>query len=149
MYGAVFSIHRHNCAAVALAHAEMGIREADVASQRRLTDREVQQKLAQLIELLRHGPLELQNFDEPVEVTHGQEADLIIRFISRNWQQRFGGDAGVGRDNQIGILRTILGSIETHRSSSGRGYLTFLESFLRKAGVRISMSEEQPPSLPR
>ncbi|HEX5442980.1 MAG TPA: hypothetical protein VFW87_04085 [Pirellulales bacterium] len=150
---ALLAYHGHKYQTEALTmplmHAEMGILEADVASQRRLTDREVQQKLAQLIEMLRHGPLEHRNFDEPVGVTQGQEADLIVRFITTNWQHRFADDANVGRDNQIGILRTILASIEKHRSSNGRGYLNFLDGFLRKAGVRISTTEGQPPSLPR
>jgi hypothetical protein len=43
------------------------------------------------------------------------------------------------REDVIGVVRTILGSLETWRSQSmhSRGYLQFLEGFLKKAGVNV------------
>lgn len=49
-----------------------------------------------------------------------------------------------GRDNQIGILRTILGSIETHRSSNARGYLDYLIGFMRGLGVQVRIESSSP-----
>ena len=130
-----------------LMEAEIGIFQADAISGRRLTDRDVQQRLAAFIEMLRHGALEPIDTEGPLLIDEVQEADSMIELIRGNWQRYFADHPHPGRDNLIGVLRTILGSIERHRSSNARGYLDFLAGFLGKLGVRVRVESSPTPAL--
>lgn len=139
--------YRTDALTMPLMKAEMGILQADAVSGRQLTDRDVQQRLVAFVEMLRHGPLEPVDPQREFHVDAGQEADLVIELIRTNWQRYLADHPNPGRDNLIGILRTILGSIETHRSSSGRGYLDFLIGFMRKLGVQLRVASSSPPDI--
>lgn len=130
-----------------LMEAEIGILQADALSGCRLTDRDVQQRLVELIEMLRHGPLAQVDTEGPLHIDEGQEADAIIELIRGNWQRYFADHPHSNRDDLVGILRTILGSIERHRSSSGRGYLDFLKKFLAGLGIEIRMASSSTSSI--
>lgn len=136
--------YRTEALTMPLMEAEMGILQADAMSGGRLTDRDVQQRLVALIEMLRHAPLTPVDAAEPLDIDEGQEAEAMIELIRGNWQSYFADHPHPGRDNLIGILRTILGSIETHRSSSGRGYLDFLIGFMRGLGVEVRVESSSP-----
>ena len=40
--------------------------------------------------------------------------------------------SGIGRSQIVGVLRSILGSLNVYESSDNRGYLDFLEEFLQR-----------------
>lgn len=139
--------YRTEALTMPLMQTEMGILQADAVSGRQLTDRDVQQRLIALIEMLRHAPLEPLDAERELHVNAGQEADLVIDLIRSNWQRYFADHPNPGRDNLIGILRTILGSIETHRSSNRRGYLDYLIGFMRGLGIQVRVASSSTPSI--
>ena len=93
-----------------------------VAGDRQATDHDVRRFLEREIRRLRGGAI------DPAE---GNDlfSGLIERFLPRQMQ--------LDRDDMIGVLRTLLGSIEVWGTPSpnSRGYLSFLEGFMHKAGV--------------
>ena len=119
---------------------ERGIFQADLISKRKLTDALVKSVLQQLILQLRHGRLtslmELALF----RYTVGQEEMLLNRSIRFQWLELSVEDALPGRDSLIGVLRSILGSIETWTTPEpkSRGYLEYLEGFLERLGITES-----------
>jgi hypothetical protein len=119
---------------------ETGIYETYVMTDRQLTDATVQAALVKLIHQLRAGglpPLE----EQP---SINAEEDLVIWNIRRNWHDLFASFPHPGTDNLIGVLRTLLSSIDTWSTPSptSRGYLNFVEGFLRKAGVKVQKVKE-------
>jgi hypothetical protein len=92
--------------------------------------------------------------DEPLSIGTSPEdhQKLIIWNIRRNWQilASEGKQPLPPRDDLIGILRTILGSIEFWRSERmhSRAYLSYLEEFMKKAGVSITVSSSSGEPLP-
>ena len=72
-------------------------------------------------------------------LTEGGEEDLVIANIRRNWQIMAEEGTLPGRDDLIGILRTILHSIQIWRSQSlhSQGYLRYVEGFMKKLGVSV------------
>jgi hypothetical protein len=124
---------------------ETGIYEAYVMTRRQLTDRQVRSALEKLILQLRQGPLPPLGDTDRGEVVEGQEDDLIIWRIRSNWQTL---DFDPGLDNLIGVLRTTLNSIHiwSSPSAASRGYLHYIEGFLRKGGISVQeVSAEGEP----
>jgi hypothetical protein len=124
-----------------LMRAEVGIYESFVMTQRKLTDRTVEAALEDLVRKLRRGPLPGLEDTGSFEATEGDEARLVIWNVRRNWLDLFETEPAPSRESQIGILRTILGSIDTWKSVSptSRGYLRYLEGFLPKLGVSVEL----------
>jgi len=119
-------------------HTETGIYETFVMTDRQLTDREVASALERMVLQMRQGPLPA--FDESGASGEGEgNEELIIWNIRRNWQELYERNPRLDREAMIGVLRTLLGSIETWStpSAQSRGYLHFVEGFLKKAGVRV------------
>jgi hypothetical protein len=118
---------------------ETGIYQAYVVTDRQLTDRAVRQALEKLVTQMRAG--QLPPFDDSAEVQYvrGEEVDLVIHFIRSNWNHLFEYQPHPGTEALIGILRTLLGSVDNWStpSPSSRGYLNFVEGFLRKTGVNV------------
>ena len=117
--------------------AETAIHEADVMSDRGLTDDVVWAALVDLIGLLRKGPLPTLE-----TLTAGDQEEFFIpEFLAHNivahWEMESSYTPAVGRDALVGILRSTLGSIEVWGANrpGSRGYLDYVEGFLRKAGV--------------
>src|SRR5262249_2101493 len=94
-------------------HTETGILQADAASHHKLTDRNVGTALEAMIEAMRTGPLPEVDPEEGVSWEVGKETDLISRLIRISWENLFVRYPHPGTDVLIGILRTLLGSIET------------------------------------
>lgn len=119
---------------------EIGIYEAYIITQRRLTDRQVKEALTQLILQMREGPLPAFE-EEDLNYNPGEEEALVISCIRRRWTQLFEDFPNPGKDNAQGVLRTLLSSIKTWSSSSpdSRGYLHFVGGFLRRQGINITM----------
>ena len=125
-------------------HAEVGIYESFVMTDRTLTDRTVTSAVEKLILQMRKGPLPELGDTSTVSLVKGEEEDFVVWNIRRNLQQLSETEPRATRDNVIGVLRTILGSVEVWRSASptSRGYLRYIEGFLQKAGVCV---EAYPP----
>ncbi len=129
--------------------AEVGIHETSVMTGRRLTDHDVRAALEEFVVRIRDGmpPLSAES-SESGEVIQGQN-NLVIWSIRRNWQLLLETQPGPGRDKLVGVLRTILGSVEVRESYSrtSRGYLDFIEGFLAKAGVSVESVPADSPWL--
>jgi hypothetical protein len=120
---------------------ETGIIEADAVTRNTLTDRQVRETLENLIEAIREG--KLGPVDTEAEITDGpgKEVSLITTMIRLSWADRLGHSPRPGDETMIGVLRTLLGSIETFTTpaATSRGYLSYVTGFLRKLGVRVQM----------
>lgn len=132
---------------------EQGIYDMYVFTGRRMTDDDVVAGLSALIDELRGRPAAELIFkaapdaDEPLEAS-------IRALILNHWSSLLDRRELPPRDDLIGILRTILGSIEVWRSKSvsSRGYLNYLEGFMLKLGYSIRIEspdgDEQPEAPP-
>ncbi len=127
-----------------LLHAETGIRQADLITDCKLTDREVVAALERLILHARRKGIPRQEEMQEQGLTTDTVEDLIIGMILGNWQQFFETKSWPSRDQLVGVLRTIRGSIDawTSVSPKSRGYLEFIVDFLRKTGCTV----EQVPA---
>src|SRR5262249_28623564 len=93
-----------------VSETELGIHMADQVSDNRLLDRHVKQALEQMVLGLRDDSLPPFELRERIEYVPGEEADLITYMIRRNWDELFVRFPDPGKDDQIGILRTLLNS---------------------------------------
>ena len=116
-------------------HTELAIYETIRLSERRLTNDQVEKALIHLIAQLRAGMHPLLPEGEPeVVFASGQEVEFLVRNIRRRWGILFEQWGPTPTDDLIGILRTLLNSIEAHAWHRGAesGYLAFLESFVQR-----------------
>lgn len=130
---------------------EVGIYESFVVTQRTLTDRMVAGAATKLVLQLRQGPLSPLDNVEGVDHIAGQEDDLVIWNIRRNWQHLFQTEPHPGSKNLQGVLRTILGSISTWSTpgAQSQGYMHYLEGFLKRMGVSVELcSADRKPISP-
>jgi hypothetical protein len=126
-----------------LFETELGIFEAFLLSERRLTDGDVETELQDLISELRERPA--------AELVYAKAGDddeprgLLWVSVLPHWQRMLEKGTLPSRDDLIGILRTILGSLETwrSRSASSRGYLNYLEGFMNKMGVTVHLADSE------
>jgi hypothetical protein len=125
----------------------MGIYEAFVVSGRELTDDDVEVELEELIGELRERPAAELIFPKSDE---DRPAGWAPTAILPHWQEMLENRRLPARDDLIGILRTILGSLDTwrSRSASSRGYLNYLEGFMNKMGVRVQLANEDGEPIP-
>lgn len=124
---------------------ELAINETSVVSDYNLTDAQVASCLTELICQLRKGPLpELENLADE-EIKSFSSGDYLSFSIISHWRDYFRKNGSVSKDSLVGVLRTILASIEFHRSgtSKGRGYLEFLHDFLAHAGAGTQLISEE------
>jgi len=129
---------------------ETAIHECDVTSER-LTDHDVRKALETLLMQLRSGRLPEIDPEKPLEIGPDDRSELIIWNVRGRWDHFFHKNPHPGRDKLAGVLRTILGSVETwgHPGPTSRGYLDFLEGFLGDLGIKVKevSREELPPEL--
>ena len=118
---------------------EIGIYESYVMCDRELADVEVERAIERLVIRMREGPLPPPPDDGVLTLTEGGEEEFLIANIRRNWRVMEEKGALPGRDDLIGLLRTILHSIEIWRSQSlhSQGYLRYIEGFMKKLGVSV------------
>jgi hypothetical protein len=132
---------------------EIGIYESYVISDGSLTDDDVESGIEQLIGQIRAATLpRLSEHSQAAtsdQTEETQEEELLIWNIRRNWQIFAEVNSLPARDDLIGVLRTILSSVETRRSMAlhPQGYLRFLEGFMKETGVRVA--KVAPDRLPR
>src|SRR5262249_41967785 len=102
--------------------------------------------LEQMVLGLRDDTLPPFELREAVDDTPDQEVDLITYMIRRNWDELFVRFPDPGKDDRIGVLRTLLSSINTFTTSSStsRGYLSYIAGFLRQAGLVEEEDDDGP-----
>ena len=120
---------------------ESGIGQADVIAGRRLTDAHVREAMEGLVRTMKSQALPPLPEEREVEYEKGREAELVALMIRLGWEDCFARHEHPGQEALIGILRTLLSSVETFTTPSpgSRGYLSFLEGFLRRAGVSFKV----------
>ena len=128
---------------------EIGIYETYVMTDRQLLDQTVVAALECLLRQIRAGTLP--PFEDTPEIHYevGREEDLVIENIRRKWARHFADEWKPPKDKLIGVLRTILGSIEKVRAPGPRShsYMRHIEGFLtKKIGVSVkSYSQNMEP----
>ena len=129
--------------------AEIGIYEAYVMADRKIYDQTVVNAVEALVKQMRAGPLPPVADTGTVRYEVGNEEDLIIANIRRNWEVHFATNWKPPKEDRIGVLRTILGSIEKVRAAGPRSqsYMRHIEAFLtKKLGVSVqTFSEDMQP----
>ena len=121
-------------------HTEIGIYETYVITDRQLLDQTVVSALESLIRQIRTGTLPRHETKPEIEYAVGREEDLVIENIRANWERHFANESKPSRDKLIGVLRSILGSIEKVRAPGPRSqsYMRHIEGFLtKKLGVSV------------
>jgi hypothetical protein len=130
-------------------HTEIGIYETYIMTDRKLVDQTVASALETLIRKMRTGSLPPLTETDEVHYDVGREDDLVIENIRRNWATHFATEWQPPKDKLIGVLRTILGSLETMKSAGPRSqsYLKHIAGFLtKKLGVSVkSFSSDMQP----
>ena len=129
---------------------ERGIYESYVMCDRELTDDEVETAVERLVIRMREGPLPPLAHTDVITITEGGEEELVIENIRRNWRFLEAEGTLPRRDDLIGILRSILHSIAIWRSQSlhSRGYLHYIEGFMKNLGVSIRQATADLKPLP-
>lgn len=128
---------------------ETSIYEMYVLTKQQITDRDVHRALEEMVRRLRSGSLPEALASKPLSFEQGYESQLIISSIMLRWQFYFETKPKPSREKRIGILRSILGDVESHRSagSQSQSYLNYIADFLKnKVGVSINLIEspDQP-----
>ena len=130
---------------------ETGIYETFVMTDRKLLDQTVVASLEKLIMRLRAGTLPPLSDTAEIHYEVGQEEDLVIENIRRRWALHFEDEGRPPKDKLIGVLRTILGSIEKVRSPGPRSqsYMRHIAGFLtKKLGVSVKLVSADMQPLP-
>ena len=132
-------------------HAEIGIYETYVMADRKLLDQTAANAIDKLITMMRAGTLPPFSETATIHYTTGQEEDLLIGNIRRNWAKHFATAWRPSNDDQIGVLRTILGSIEKMKSPGpqSQSYMRHIAGFLtKKLGLSVKMVDGDGEPLP-
>ena len=118
---------------------ETAVYECFVITKRRLTDHDVRSALQTLVMQIRKGLFSPQEDVQSQEGVADGEVEFVIWNVRGRWHHFFERHPCPGRDKLIGVLRTILGSIEVRGSidRNSRGYLEYIEEFLGKVGVSV------------
>lgn len=117
---------------------EQGIHLADTILDKDLTDREVRRALESLVVGIRTGVL--RQSCQPSRASKHEVTDhptTVLNCIRSNLSSSFSEEEFPSWDNIAGVARSILGSIECHTTAwpNSRGYLEYLEGFLRQLGA--------------
>lgn len=132
--------YRTEALVMPLMEIETAILEAFIVLDRELTDHDVSRALVRLIDQVRHGNVIAGT--GPVRIAADDPVDAVVQLVHCKWQAAI--EPLPGRDNLIGILRTILGSVQNHKTVNpqSQNYLQFIEGFLAKLGVQVQAAPE-------
>ena len=132
-------------------HAEIGIYQTYVVTNRKLIDQTVVSSLEKLIGMMRKGTLPELSETGKIDYDVGNEEDLVIENIRRSWADHFATEWKPSGDQLVGVLRTILASIEKVKSPGPRSqsYMRHIAGFLtKKLGVSVEMFAEDGEPVP-
>jgi len=132
-------------------HTEIGIYETYVMTDRKLLDQTVASGLEALIRKIRTGSLPPLTETDEIHYEVGREEDMLIENIRRHWTNHFATEWQPPKDKLIGVLRTILGSLETMKSPGpqSQSYMKHIAGFLtKKLGVSVKAFSADMQPLP-
>jgi hypothetical protein len=132
-------------------HTEIGIYETYVMTDRKIFDQTVVSALETLIRKMRTGTLPPLPETAEIHYEVGREEDLLIENIRRSWADHYATEWRPPKDDLIGVLRTILGSIEKVKAPGPRSqsYLRHIAGFLTKQiGVSVKAFSADRKPLP-
>jgi hypothetical protein len=121
-------------------HTEIGIYETYIMTDRKLVDQTVASSLETLIRMMRTGTLPPLTDTDAIHYEVGQEENLLIENIRRSWANHFATEWQPPKDKLIGVLRSILGSIQKVKSPGpqSQSYMKHIAGFLtKKLGVSV------------
>ncbi len=121
-------------------HTEIGIYETYIMSDRKLLDQTVVDALETLIGMMRLGPLPPLPATAEIHYEAEREDDLVIEMIRRSWAKHFATERQPPKDDLVGVLRTILGSIQKVKAPGpkSQAYMHHIAGFLtKKLGVSV------------
>jgi hypothetical protein len=121
---------------------ETAIYEVIRMTDSRLHNDTVQVALVRLVTDLRGGlSPTVAEAEAQQDLVIGQEAAFLMWNIRRHWTEFFASERKVAVPDLIGVLRTLLYSIEAHQWKTGRdrGYVAFLEGFMHRQGVETNV----------
>ena len=128
---------------------ELGIYESFVITDRKLLDQTAVAAVEKLVRQLRAGTLPPMTDSDAIQYEVGQEEDLVTESIRRRWIHHFGEEWRPPKGQLIGVLRSILGSIEKVRAPGPRSqsYMHHIAGFLTKnLGVSVkTLSADMEP----
>lgn len=122
---------------------ETAIYETHVLANRKLIDQTVITAIERLVRQMRAGPLEA--LPDRVVFDRSNVEEFLITNIRRNWAERFSPLDRPTKDELIGVLRSILYSIQVNMTPGPRsqGYVHYIERFLsEKIGVQVQRFAE-------
>jgi hypothetical protein len=128
---------------------EKAIHDVIVESKRSVTNSHVNQALVLLIDHLhRGGPAMLGDGEPEVLFAASAIPERLFFKIRQAWSSLAESGRVVAPADLIGILRTLLFSLEAHafRTGESRGYVVFLEEFIPKAIVSVESRTGYPAS---
>jgi len=104
--------------------------------------------LERLIVGLRNGRIDPESQEPSTE--EGTVTDFLVVNLLNRWRLDFEKGANPGRDNLIGILRTVLGSVENRSNvnPASREYLKFIEKMLKDLGIEVRQVSREEAGLP-
>lgn len=116
---------------------ECAILQAHVTFQRRLTDKSVECSLRRMIQMISDGSISFPPSDDQELFDSIDIHDFVIWNIGQKWRELYDGGHRLTRKEMIGILATVLRSIEcwTTGGEDSQGYLIYVEGFLAKGGI--------------
>ena len=132
-------------------HTEIGIYETYIMTDRKIFDQTVVSSLETLIRKLRVGALSPLPESAEIHYEVGREEDLLIENIRRSWADHYATEWRPPKDDLIGVLRTILGSVEKVKAPGPRSqsYLRHIAGFLtKKIGVSVKAFSADRKPLP-
>jgi hypothetical protein len=132
-------------------NVEFGIYEVYVVTDRTLLDRTVVSALDTLIRQMRAGTIPQVAEDAGIHYEVGEEEQFVIRNIRRNLANHYQTEWKPPKDQRIGVLRTILGSIEKVRGPGpdSQSYMHHISGFLtRKLGLKVEAFAQDMTPLP-
>ncbi|HEV3385355.1 MAG TPA: hypothetical protein VG097_11120 [Gemmata sp.] len=112
---------------------EKAIYETIKLSNSTLTNKQVKAALVAIIEHIREGNQAILPEDAPViSFTAGTEVEYLFWNIRYHWRLLVADVGPVHKEDFVGILRTLLCSLQAHAWKTGeqRGYVAFIEDFL-------------------
>lgn len=130
---------------------ETAVYETYVMLDRKLLDQTVVSAIEALIRQLRTGTLPPVEDDGILHISEGQEQELVMENIRRHWALHFQKAWKPPRDQLIGVLRTILGSIEKVRAPGPRSqnYMRHIAGFLtRQIGIKVDQFSAEMKPIP-
>jgi hypothetical protein len=130
---------------------EIAIHEISVVTGGSISDQTVFAAVERLVLQMLAGPLPPLEVETSLSWEKGKEDDLLIENIRLHWVALLQPGMSWSKEDFIGVLRSILGTINIKKSALPHSvsYLRYVAAFLEhKAGVKVQLAPSDAPNLP-